>query len=358
MNITFGLLCAMLAAPPPVPAPTPPQAEDDSILLGRATRLRWATPQIGRALLTADDDFSKNLSRYDLQCRLQTDQPVSLDDWRRFVANQVRDWSWEDQRRVREAWAALNERLKPYDLPLPGEIWLVRTTGNEENHAAYTRGRAIVLPAKVMAYAPLPLQRLLAHELFHILSRHDPALRGRLYRVIGFEVCAPIEFPASLATRKITNPDAPLVDCTIKLAAADGTTYIAAPILYAADPSYDAKRRPTLFQSLIFRLLVVEPRGARNEPVLRDDVGQLRAVDLQPPGGARYEPVLRDGQPVVIDPTREPAFLAQVGRNTDYLIHPDEILADNFVRLVFADPQVRTPQILEQMRHILAAEKK
>jgi hypothetical protein len=61
---------------------------------------------------------------------------------------------------------------------------------------------------------------------------------------------------------------------------------------------------------------------------------------------------------VVIDPTREPAFLAQVGRNTDYLIHPDEILADNFVRLVFADPQVRTPQILEQMRHILAAEKK
>ena len=331
MNSICLWLCAALAAPPLLPAPLPPETDDMLLVLGSATGIRLATPPIGRALLTAEDDFSKNLSRYDLQCRLQTDQAVSVDDWRRFVADQVRDWSWEDRRRIREALGALNERLKPYQLPLPGEIWLVRTTGNEESHAAYTRGRAIVLPSKVMAHAPVLLQRLLAHELFHILSRHDPALRGRLYRIIGFEPCAPIEFPASLASRKITNPDAPLVDCTIKLAAADGTIYIAAPILYAADPAYDAQRKPTLFQSLIFRLMVVEQRGNG------------------------FQPVLREGQPVVIDPTREAAFFAQVGRNTDYLIHPDEILADNFVRLVFGDPQVRTPQILEQMRQILAS---
>ena len=308
-------------------------AEDDSVALGRATKVRFATAEHGRALLAAEDDFSKSLSRYDLQCRLQTDQPVTLDDWRQFTAAQVRDWSSDDRRRVREAWIALDQRLKPYNLPLPGEIWLVRTTGNEENHAAYTRGRAIVLPTKVMGYGPIALQRLLAHELFHILSRHDRRLRARLYRIIGFELCEPVELPASLAARKITNPDAPLVDCTIQLAAADGTIYRAAPILYAADATYDAKRKPTLFQSLIFRLMVVQQAGNR------------------------YEPVLRDGQPVVIDPTREPAFFAQVGRNTDYLIHPDEILADNFVRLVFADAEVRTPQILEEMKKTLTGAK-
>lgn len=333
MNVTSLFLWAVMAAPPLAAAATPPDTEDDSIVLGRATKLRFATSQEGRALLTAEDDFSKNLSRYDLQCRLQTDQPVTLDDWRQFTAAQVREWTWEDQRRVREAWKALNERLKPYEIPLPGEIWLVRTTGNEESHAAYTRGRAMVLPTKVLAYAPIPLQRLLAHELFHIVSRHDPELRGRLYRIIGFEPCSPIELPTTLAPRKITNPDAPLADCTITLASADGTAYLAAPILYAADANYDAKRKPTLFQSLIFRLMVVQRSGNR------------------------YEPMLRNGQPVVIDPTREPAFFAQVGRNTDYLIHPDEILADNFVRLVFADPQVRTPKILEEMRNILAGSK-
>lgn len=329
MNVACVWTFALLAAPPLWPAALPTEADNALLVLTGTTHIRLATPQIGRTLLTAEDDFSKSLSRYDLQCRLQTDQPVTMEDWRRFVAEQVRGWSWDDQRRVREAWATLDQRLKSYSLPLPGEIWLVRTTGNEEGHAAYTRGRAIVLPNKVMTYAPIPLQRLLAHELFHVLSRHDQALRGRLYRIIGFEPCAPIELPTSLAARKITNPDAPLVDCTIRLAAADGTTYIAAPILYAADPTYDIQRKPTLFQSLIFRLMVVQQRGDR------------------------FEPVLRDGQPVVIDPTREQAFFAQVGRNTDYLIHPDEILADNFVRLVFGDPQVRTPQILEQMRQIL-----
>lgn len=329
MNVACVWTFALLAAPPLRPAALPTEADNALLVLTGTTHIRLATPQIGRTLLTAEDDFSKSLSRYDLQCRLQTDQPVTMEDWRRFVAEQVRGWSWDDQRRVREAWATLDQRLKSYSLPLPGEIWLVRTTGNEEGHAAYTRGRAIVLPNKVMTYAPIPLQRLLAHELFHVLSRHDQALRGRLYRIIGFEPCAPIELPTSLAARKITNPDAPLVDCTIRLAAADGTTYIAAPILYAADPTYDIQRKPTLFQSLIFRLMVVQQRGDR------------------------FEPVLRDGQPVVIDPTREQAFFAQVGRNTDYLIHPDEILADNFVRLVFGDPQVRTPQILEQMRQIL-----
>ena len=33
-------------------------------------------------------------------------------------------------------------------------------------------------------------------------------------------------------------------------------------------------------------------------------------------------------------PEKEPAFLDKIGKNTNYIIHPDEILADNFVRLV------------------------
>jgi len=43
-----------------------------------------------------------------------------------------------------------------------------------------------------------------------------------------------------------------------------------------------------------------------------------------------------------------------VGRNTGYIIHPDEILADNFVLLVNQSKNVRSPEILEKMRAVLA----
>ena len=56
----------------------------------------------------------------------------------------------------------------------------------------------------------------------------------------------------------------------------------------------------------------------------------------------------------MIDPHKEPAFLEKIGKNTNYIIHPDEILADNFVRLVMEDKDVPTPRIIEEMRKVLA----
>jgi hypothetical protein len=153
-------------------------------------------------------------------------------------------------------------------------------------------------------------------------------LRSELYRLIGFETCPPITLPASLADRKITNPDAPLVDCTIELKGSD-RTYVAAPILYASADKYDAKAGGSLFKYLTFRLMVVE----RHE-------------------GA-WRPALKENQAVVIDPRKEPAFFDSIGNNTNYIIHPDEILADNFVHLVMGDQNLPTPRIVERMARVL-----
>jgi hypothetical protein len=213
---------------------------------------------------------------------------------------------------------------------LPRAVLLIRTTGQEESGAAYTRGAAIVLPQNVLAYSADRLDRLLAHELFHVLSRHDGAFRARLYRIIGFEICDPIDFPASLADRRLTNPDAPLVDCTIELKNTEGKSFFGAPILYASAKKYDAEKKGSMFQYLTFRLLVVE-----------QDRG-------------RWRPRLLGGEPVVIDPKKEAAFYDKVGKNTNYVIHPDEILADNFVHLVMGTKDLATPRIIEEMRAALA----
>jgi hypothetical protein len=303
--------------------------ERDVVALTDSAVVQFASAEEGREILTTSDAFSASLSRFDLQCRLTTAKEVMLADWKKMVAESVRPWEHAEIDAVSRSLARLAKRLEKYRLPLPPVIRLVRTTGEEESEAAYTRGAAIVLPNKVMKYPDGQLDRLLLHELFHLVSRQDGALRAKLYRIIGFEVCEPIELPAAFAPRRITNPDAPLIDCTIQLKAADGRTVTAAPVLYSRDKQYDARRGESLFRSLVFRLMVVERRGGR------------------------WEPVLTRGEPTVIDPTKEKSFLEQVGENTNYVIHPDEILADNFVRMVMEDKDVPTPRVIEEMRRLL-----
>jgi hypothetical protein len=304
-------------------------APAEALQLTPECEVRFATADQGRQILATDDPFTAQLSRFDLQCRVKTDKEVTLADWKEFVAKHVRDWELPEVTKISSSVERLRKRLAGFRLPLPPIIQMVRTTGDEESNAAYTRASAIVLPAKVMDYDETKLDRLLLHELFHIISRHDGAIRAKLYAIIGFELCDPIELPTSLAPRRITNPDAPLIDCTMTLTAKSGKKVTGAPILYASTKQYDAKKGATLFQSLLFRLLVVERRGDR------------------------WQPVLVQGEPVVINPREEQEFLDKIGKNTNYIIHPDEILADNFVRLVLNDENIPSPQITDEMRRVL-----
>ena len=45
--------------------------------------------------------------------------------------------------------------------------------------------------------------------------------------------------------------------------------------------------------------------------------------------------------------------MEQVGNNTDYIIHPEEILADNFALLVLGEHNMPSPEIPQKMREIL-----
>jgi hypothetical protein len=291
------------------------------------TLVRFATVEDGVGVLTADDDFTKALSRFDLQSRLQKSGDVTLVEWRKFTAEQVQPWDEKQTNRLTTALGRLQKRLARLDLPLPDVVSLIRTTGQEEGSAAYTRGTSIVLPDKVLAYDDAQLDRLLTHELFHVLSRHQPMLRSELYAIIGYQTCPPIELPASLADRKLTNPDAPLVDCTIELKGKD-QTFVAAPVLYASAKEYDPKAG-SFFKYMTFRLMVLDKRDGKWVPAMMGD------------------------QAVVIDPKNEPAFFDRIGKNTNYIIHPDEILADNFVFLVQGSQNLPTPRIVEAMGKIL-----
>ena len=48
-----------------------------------------------------------------------------------------------------------------------------------------------------------------------------------------------------------------------------------------------------------------------------------------------------------------PNYLSLVGENTGYIIHAEEILADNFVLLVTNSKNVKTKKVITNMKKIL-----
>jgi hypothetical protein len=179
------------------------------------------------------------------------------------------------------------------------------------------------------------MEKRLTHELFHVLSSHNAELRDDLYRVIGFERIAELSLPAYLAARKVTNPDAPLMEHGIELEIDDQKRWFV-PLLLSSHERYDAKRGGGIFDYMKFHLLEVESNGSKdNLPV--------------------FSTVARDGKPVLLDPQATPSYHRRIGKNTKYIIHPEEIMADNFVLVVEGgEPKdVPSPDVLQSTAAIL-----
>jgi hypothetical protein len=306
-----------------------PVLNAQDIPLTAKSTIRIADVTQARDILQRRDLFIDALSPFDRQCRVGSAEDVSEDELLDFLAEQAIPWTEEEMARIRAAVSSIQRRLGTLEPPWPEVIHLIKTTGKEESGAAYCRPAAVILPQQILdGRNDEQLERLLVHELFHVLSRHDAELRRKLYAIIGFDTCAPIPVPETLADRKITNPDGPLLDSVIRLKTDDDTLY-ATPILFALR-DYDPQREKSLFRYLQFRLLVV----------------------AQSPQG--WQAVVDDGgEPQLLEPRSTRSFLEQLGENTNYIIHPDEVLADNFVHLLMDTPMLPTPRIVARMREAL-----
>jgi hypothetical protein len=319
------LLCLLLY--PVLPVST--AFANETQALTAETSIVLATVAQGREVLSQDDAFAQALSRFDLESRLQTTDRATVAAWKAMVADQVRPWEASQRDVLLRVLETLSKKLKPFDMPLPKQILLIHTTGKEEGHAAYCRGAAIVLPDTMLAQNDEKLERLLAHELFHVLSNQNAKLRFELYAIIGFHPMPPLELPPTLRDRKITNPDAPQLDAWIELEV-DGNKTPATPILYASAERYAPSSARTFFDYLTFRLLVLKREGKE------------------------FTPAMKAGAPLLLDPRSQESYMAQIGRNTNYIIHPDEILADNFADLVLGRQALATPRIVQEMRRVLS----
>jgi hypothetical protein len=61
---------------------------------------------------------------------------------------------------------------------------------------------------------------------------------------------------------------------------------------------------------------------------------------------------LANGEPRLYRVREVSGFFEQIGRNTRYIIHPEEIMADNFSLMLFGGT-LSNPEIVEALRALL-----
>ena len=278
--------------------------------------------------LSRKDVFLTNLSPFDMSARIKTGKKVSLEEFIVCISRQSLNWSDMEIQELTKVFEEVRGELERYSMQFPDEIYFIKTTGKEEGAAAYCRSNGIIIPQLLLANER-GLKRLVTHEMFHIYTRNNPHERKNLYGVIGFKECPELEFPSELIDFKITNPDAPFNNSYITVSMNSASMDLM-PILFSDQP-YDPVRGGEFFDYMQFRLLAVEKTRKSCRPIYYYKVDEL----------------------MLFKPEQVPDYLKQIGFNTNYIIHPEEILADNFTLLLKGEVSVPSSWVLEGMKQIL-----
>jgi hypothetical protein len=303
-----------------------PQAVFAQEIALAGSRLRFAGLDEAQAALGADDVWVQTTGNFQRAATLGVQGKVTAQQFRAGLAKAAQACTPEQQQRWRSAAASITPRLDALRIALPPSVMLVCTDGSDSANVPYTRAAAVFLPRN-LNLGPYSDAELLAHELFHVLTRHDPGLATRLYATLGFQAADALEWPAEWADARISNPDAPHHRHFMRIDGPEGSVAVM-PVLVARRTNLQPGE--TFFSVLDVRLLAVEPghEGKPTRPIRRD--GQLRWEIAQ----------------------ASPQYLSRLGGNTAYVFHPEETAADNFAFLV-SGRGVRNPALLAQFEKVL-----
>ena len=296
------------------------------IRLAKTCTVHFATPEQGKSRLAKYDAYIKGLSPFERAAKILKAGPISTEEYIDFIGAQTLEWDENDKAKLKKIIQIASSKLAPYARHIPPDIYLIKTTGEDEGAAPYTRGISIVLPKRTVQQSTKGLERLFYHELFHIISRKNTQLRDELYALIGFQPCEVISLTKGMMPRRISNPDAPVVEHCIKITEG-GKSHWVAPVLFSRIPEYNPKVGGTFFRYLEMRLMAIDRDSAK--------------------------PILRDDKPVLFRPREVQGFFEQIGNNTNYILHPEETLANNFVFLITKKQDLPNPEIPEKIKNVL-----
>ena len=293
---------------------------------------RFADADEAATLLLGNRDYYDNLTQNDLNYRLQK-LDATLGELEAFAAEQTRDYTDAEKARIGQAIDLIAAHCDEwgYTLPPMDDIVFAKTTMREECNAdAYTHGTQIYIGANriqiiltVAAGDPAMQSKfdaLIAHELFHCLTRNHPGFRAAMYGILGFTVVdSDYEFAPEIRERMISNPDVEH---------------------HNAYASFDINGTPTNCVALFTTGKPFEKEG--------DSFFDDEATGLVP----------IDDMTTMYTSDDAANFWDVFGRNTDYVVDPEETLADNFsFAMIYGldGKEYETPEIIQAIDRLLKA---
>lgn len=235
-----------------------------------------------------------------------------IDEYRRYLQTEVVDFSSSEAEFTAEVFREVFEQCQKFGGNIfPPRLKLIKTKANHYGASVYyTRENCIVIPAnELKAKSREAFTSTMYHELFHVYSRLNLEKRKALYELIGFQGIGieNLNMPDSLVQRILVNPDGVDYAQKITLKVSDSTTIQAIPVLYSNIRGF-APGKPQFFQYVDFALYEIRPTENNRWSVITQANDYSSTLDIN----------------------QLPDFFRQIGPNTNYIIHPDEILADNF----------------------------
>jgi hypothetical protein len=274
-------------------------------------RLEFASADRASKILQRPSEWARQLSAFDRGARMLTLEPTTMQSFLAFAGDAALAWSPAEE----AYWATLVERLSDAAAglnPRLPHVFMVKTTGLEEFGAAYARNQAMMFPQSRLAIAGDERRDffLLAHELFHILTRENAAMREALYALLGFERFAKFDYPGELEGRRLSNPDAYSYEHALAVQTPDGPRVVV-PVIQSRISLEELLALPPPVNIFSVLDIVLLPVDTGSGDVLRDGSGELIRYGF---GNTSWVP--------------------QMLRNSSYIIHPEELLADNFALLM------------------------
>ena len=279
--------------------------------------------EASRMIISDDKDgFFESISAADIQIQMKRIQGFSsrneaIEHYRSYLTTQVSNWTSADQIAISAVIKSAIEKINLLSSGIvPDTIKLIKIkTGHYGEDVYYTRGKSILIPENIFADFEAEKQLpVMLHEIFHIISRYNQGFRDTMYKMIGFERAGKkILLPKKLNEVLLTNPDGVSQTHIISLNDRNSNIKHAIPLITSKYKGFRSDW-PAFFDYLNFDLYEVEEDGAGNLIVKINESGSTTLqLDFSP------------------------SFFTKIRDNTQYIIHPEEIMADNFMLAVLAN---------------------
>lgn len=263
--------------------------------------LKLATKSEAQKYIMLKDRFTEQLNQFDIDSRLNRTGGTRA-ELETLQKNECRDFTKAEQDSIVKSFDILESNMKAagFNIPVPKEIVIIKTTMHEEGDAgAYTRDNKIYVGESVLTLPAKRLAGLMAHELFHVLTRNCIPFKRAVYTTIGFVVMDnEINFQKDILDSRISNPDVNRFD-SFGYFDIKGKTYPCAMMIYTNKPY----KGGSFFEYLNIGLIPLD---------------------------AQHNPLTENGKTVIFSTKDASDFSSQLGENTGYVINPEECLADNF----------------------------